>query len=543
MGKRPLTLFCPAFGWAMRLARGALDPQRRHLWRRLAGAVLAACFISLLVALWHPVYRFTGLLQVGQDAAARALAVVREQPVLVYEGGYDGQYSAQLACDPSLRSPELHTAIDALPYRARRILMPATAWVLGLGRPEWAIQIFPWLNIVCWFALALVLWAMLQADRRWLGVVAWAGVMFSAGALASVRYSLTDLPSLLLFIFALRAVQAGRQGRMAAWFGASILARETMVIGILGLLPGRGASADRLFRTGFAIIAAVVPFGCWLAYVHWSAGTSEASAGVRNFAWPGVGLVGDWIEEIAHATSGNERVLGVKSLVATLGLTLQAVFLLVCWRPQDRWWRVGAGMAALMFVLGPAVWEGYFGAVLRVMLPLQLACTILAIEHRRSAWWLLLLNLSIPAALADAAPQFDSAELAVVRHGDVAAVMRTGAGCYMPESLRKDHWVWTAQEAQCRLRIWSESDAVEVLMSMRVRALDERELVVAWSGGELWRGRVGRDWTLVTLPAVPAKRGELVLTLHSDSPAVRGGSAGDVRLFSVCLLNPQIELR
>ena len=36
------------------------------------------------------------------------------------------------------------------------------------------------------------------------------------------------------------------------------------------------------------------------------------------------------------------------------------------------------------------------------------------------------------------------------------------------------------------------------------------------------------------------QRGELVLTLHSDSPAVRGGSAGDVRLFSVCLLNPQI---
>jgi len=196
-----------------------------------------------------------------------------------------------------------------------------------------------------------------------------------------------------------------------------------------------------------------------------------------------------------------------------------------------------------MLVLGPAVWEGFPGASPRVLLPLLLVCNVLALERRRAAFWLLLFNLSVPSGLLELEPMPDPGEFLAVRSTAGAAVLRTGDGCYVPESLGKDHWAWTAQDAQCRLRLWPEAGGAAVALTMRVRALDERELVVAWSGGELWRGRVGRDWTLVKLPAVPAKSGELVLTLHSDSPAVRAGSEGDARLFSVCLLNPQIELR
>ncbi len=540
MGNRLLRFLGPAIDGVKPYVCRAAEPRLCRHWRRLAGVALAACFVSLLVSLWHPVYRFSGLLQVGQDAAARSLAVVREQPVFVYEEGYDGQYYAQLACDPTLRTPELRTAIDTLPYRARRILMPALAWTLGLGRPERAIQIYPWLNIVCWFALALVLWPVLQADRSWLGVVAWAGVLFSAGALTSVRYSLTDLPALLLLVLAFRAAQAGRSGRMAAWFGAGLLVRETLVVGAWGLFPKSCDKLSGLVRTAGWIVLAGLPLVLWLIYIGWQAG--QPSGGTGNFALPLCGLIGRWRESLAGLHAAVDPRLAWSSLLATIAVTAQLFYLVIFCDWRSCWWRLGCGSALLALVLGSAVWEGFPGATPRVLLPLLLVCNVLVIERRHAAFWLLLFNLSVPSGLLELEPMPDLRELAAVRSPAGAAVLRSGDGCYAPESLRKDRWVWTAQDADYRLRIWPMAGDAVVGLTVRVRALDERELVVSWAGGELWRGRIGRDWSLVRLPAVLAKRGELLLKFHSDSPAVRAGLAGDVRLFSVCLLNPQIEL-
>jgi hypothetical protein len=540
MGNRLLRLIGSAIYGVKPYVYSASEPQLCRHWRRLVGVVLAACFASLLAALWHPVYRFTGLLQVGQVASARALAVVHEQPVFVYEEGYDGQYYAQLACDPTLRAPELRTAIDTLPYRARRILMPALAWTLGLGRPERAIQIYPWLNIVCWFALALVLWPVLQADRRWLGVAAWAGVLFSAGALTSVRYSLTDLPALLLLALALRAAQAGKPRRMAAWFGAGLLARETLVVGAWGLCPKACDKPSGLLRMAGWIVLAGLPLGLWLIYIGWQVG--QPSGGTGNFAPPLCGLIGRWRESLAGLHAAVDPRLAWTSLLATIAVTAQLLYLAISRDWRSCWWRLGCGSALLALVLGSAVWEGFPGATPRVLLPLLLACNVLAIERRHAAFWLLLFNLSVPSGLLELEPMPDLGELAAVRSSAGAAVLRTGEGCYAPESLRKDRWVWTAQDAHYRLRIWPAACDAAVGLAVRVRALDERELVVSWAGGELWRGRIGRDWSLVRLPVVQAKRGELVLKFHSDSLAVRAGSAGDARSFSVCLRNPQIEL-
>ena len=316
------------------LARRLVGAGAGPRWRRLLGGVFVAGFVALMVAQWHPVYRFTTLLQCGQDAMSRAMPALREQPVAVYEGGYDGQYYVQLACDPSLRAAELGTAVDTLSYRARRILLPAVAWGLGGGSAERAVQIYPWLNIVCWFALATLLWPLLQAGERWLGLAAWGGVLFSAGVLASVRYALTDLPALLLLVLAVRAAVAGRSGRMAAWFGASLLTRETMLVSAWGLLPKAWGSGRGLWRAGLCVALAGLPLLLWLLYVKWQIGAS--GAGVRNFAWPGAGLLGEWVEELGFAASWEYPWLGIASLLATVGLTAQAVFVLSDWRPTDR---------------------------------------------------------------------------------------------------------------------------------------------------------------------------------------------------------------
>ena len=521
--------------------RKLAEPRFGPVLRRLVGVGLVAGFVAMIVSFWHPVYRLTGSLQIDARNEARALAVVREQPVAFADGGYDGQYYAQLACDPSLRSPELRTAIDTLPYRARRILLPAVAWGLGLGRPERAIQIYSWLNIVCWFGLAALLWPLLQAGRGWRGLVAWAGVMFSAGALTSVRYALTDLPALLLFVLAMRAAQAGRPGRAAGWFGASLLTRETMLVGAWGLCPKPCDKPAGLARAAAWIALAALPLALWLAYILWRVGPS--GGGVGNFAWPISGFIGRWRESWAGLHSAPDPLLAWARLLATVATTAQLVFLLMRFTPQERWWRAGAGFAVLLLLLGNAVWEGFPGASPRVLLPLLLACNALVVFRGRAAVWLLLLNLSVPAGLLEMMPQADVQVLAAERGRAGAAVLRADAGCYGPEHVKASCWVWTAQEAQWRLRFWPDAGETQAIVSARVRALDERELVISWAGGELWRGRVGKGWTPVRLRPLPIERGTIVLTLHSDRPAVREGPNADARLFSVCLLNPKIEWR
>ncbi len=514
----------------------------RGHWPRVVGLVLVAGFVASLVALWHPVYRFTALLQMDAANKTRMLPTLRGEPVALSPfGGYDGQYYAQLACDPTLRTPELRTSIDSLPYRARRILVPALAWVLGGGRPGVAVQAYTWINIGCWFWLAVLLWRLLGADQ-WRGLAAWTGVMFASGTLVSVRFSLTDLPGLVLFVAAMAAVERGRGRSAMAWFGASLLARETMLVGAWGLVSKAWERAPgRLWHNGLMLVLAVLPLALWLVYVGWQVGPS--GTGVRVFGWPGAGLIGDWREEWALVCTGENRLLVWASLLSTVALTVQAVFMVVQFRPDDRWWRVGAGYVVLMLVLGPAVWEGIAGAALRVLLPLLLVCNVMVVRNRFSSWWLLALNLSVGVGLMEMAPMPDEREMAAVRTQQTAVVLRAETGCYGPERWRESRWVWTEQDAEWQLQSWVGACAMEATLCLKMRALDERELVVSWAGGELWRGRVGKKWTPVRLSPLPVQDGRVTLNFRADSPAVREGTQHDARLLSVCLLNPRIELQ
>ena len=104
---------------------------------RAAGLAAAVFFLVLVARFWHPVYGFTSLIQLDGTNDDLKIAAFREHPVFVYPGaaGYDGLYYAQIAYDPTLRSPELPRAMDNFAYRARRILPPALAWLFAAGQP------------------------------------------------------------------------------------------------------------------------------------------------------------------------------------------------------------------------------------------------------------------------------------------------------------------------------------------------------------------------------------------------------------------------
>ena len=161
----------------------------------LAAAALAVIAFALLAGrFWHPYYGFTKFVQLDAADARSGIPEIREHPVFAYDGfnGYDGAAYTQIAFYPLLDSPDLQPALGNVPYRARRILGSALAWVLAAGNPARIANTYAALNLAVWLVLAVTLWRVLPVRdaRSWL---AWAGVMFSAGALHSVRLALTDL--------------------------------------------------------------------------------------------------------------------------------------------------------------------------------------------------------------------------------------------------------------------------------------------------------------------------------------------------------------
>jgi hypothetical protein len=330
--------------------------------------------------LYRPATGFTTLILFGGQFEGTALPAVRAVPHHIEAGaGYDGQFYAQLALDPFLRSEEITSAVDNPGYRGRRILLPWTAYVLGLGQPWYVLQVFALLNVICWLLLGIVLFRWLPA-RSIYATLAWIAIMFGEGLLASMRHSLVDGPSMLLLALAVRAVEDNRRGMATAILAASGLARETNLIGSVILVPEKPGTLKVLILRAFLVVA---PFALWTAYL-WTLQFSS-DLGARNFDWPAVAYFDKWrvavdaLEREGWATYAKFSVFGL------VGLTTQALVLIGLRKWRSAWWRLGIAYVVLMLFIGPAVWEGHPGAIARVLIPMTVAFNVLLPRNR---WFL-----------------------------------------------------------------------------------------------------------------------------------------------------------
>lgn len=363
-------------------------------------AVIVVLFLAAVARFHDPETGFTTLIVFGEQFQERALPALRALPHRVYEGsGYDGQFYAQLALEPLLRSADLSEALDSLPYRARRILLSWTAYVLGAGRPAWVVEAYALQNIGFWLLLGALLlrWLPPVNLRHWF---AWSACLLGAGAVASVRQALTDLPSAALVTLAYVVSETRFVVVAGAVLGVSGLARETNLLGVAGIdWPDLWRSRRR--RSGLiALVLAVLPIVMWLGYMAHVMGPRAWRAGEDNVGLPFAGLAvyvqRAWYD-IAFSGWAAASILGLVCLASTLW---QAAYL--TWRAEwhDRWWRLGMVYALLMVGLGFQVWEGNPGASVRALLPMTLAYNILIV---RSRWfWPLLVagNVAVVPAFA-----------------------------------------------------------------------------------------------------------------------------------------------
>jgi hypothetical protein len=320
---------------------------------------------------------FTSLIRFGAPRENARHSSLNSLPIATVYGsnGYDGQFYAQIALDPLLRGPELERVLDAPAYRARRILLPAVASILGIGNPWWTLQIYALLNFACWLTLG---WLLMQevGTGDWRSFARWSACMFSMGVLESVRQSLVDLPALLLLVLALRSHKSSQWLTSSFWLALANLTKETSLLATVALHGEKIICPNHSKRSWFAIALATLPFALWSWYV-WSrfrSGTPDSSLG--NLSWPFFGVWAQIKLSVHEILSGNLDSRYTMALAAVLGLGLQSAYL---WKSRDwhsPWWRIGASFAVLLIFLSPWVWSGYW-AVCRAVLPLTVAFNIL----------------------------------------------------------------------------------------------------------------------------------------------------------------------
>jgi hypothetical protein len=346
---------------------------------RLAYWLTALLFAGLVLAKFDPRTGFTSLIRFGEAHAATRLPALQADRIATVPNshGYDGQFYAQIALDPTLRDPALATALDAPAYRARRIAAPAAAYLAGAGQTGPVLQAYAVLNVLCWAAFAWLLYREIppesgHAFARW-----FAGV-FSLGVLDSVRQSLVDLPALLALLLAVAAVRRGSVGRAGVLSAIGHLTKETNLLATLALAAFPRPSVRRL--AFFAFSAA--PLGAWMAYVATRLPPGEAGFG--NFTWPALGALDQLRTSMTEITRGNLDSRHLFAPFAILGLIVQAGVLLRHRDLTNPWWRIGIAYAALLLFLGPWVWSGYWAAC-RAVLPLTIAFNLLLPANR--AFW------------------------------------------------------------------------------------------------------------------------------------------------------------
>lgn len=513
---------------------------RRHALV-LAGLAAVVAFAVLAGRFWHPYYGFTRWLQLDEPDAKVAVTALRAQPVFVYPGenGYDGAAYVQIAYHPALDSAELSTAIGNVPYRARRILGSALAWLVAGGNPAHIANLYAGLNLAVWLGLAVLLWRVLPVSdgRSWL---AWAGVMFSAGALHSVRLALTDLLGAALVVAALALAERGRARGGLAALALAGLARETALIAVTGLFRGPWTKARSWLANAARTAAVALPLVAWMAYIRWRVG--PADQGLGNLTLPAVGWAEKWGEVFRiYGRAPDFRWLNTTTLLATIALTVQAAWLLRRGRPDCAWWRVGIVNVALMVLLGTAVWEGQPGAATRVLLPMSIAFAVVAVRERAGWGWIVAGSLSVFSGVL--------ALWHVPHHADELAAGRTPRGAYLVRlvdgwsGVERDGrraWAWAGTRGELLVQLPGTARA-EARVRLKVRALTARDLEIRDAAGRRWRGQVGANLMPVEFAALVPAGGRLRLIFESKVPPVSEGAQPDARQLGFAVYDVRIE--
>ncbi len=349
--------------------------------------VIFCALVPTMFATKHYVLRhdLSQLINFGAAFQARELPEVQAlRPVIYPQDGYDGQFYAQIALDPTLRKPGLAGAIDNPIFRAQRITLPTLAYALGAGRPASVLFAYALLNLVFWYVLlaALLWWLRAATARDFLAVFA---IMLTSGVLTSIQLSLTDLPAGVIGFLGLCAGEVSSVPLLAT----AILTKPSAGLFLIRYLIPLPGTARAWGKPAGLIALALTPMALWLVYIMHTLNTPLNDAqniGIPFVAWCECAIQkcqnlfrAPFIFYFLYITPGEWLLFEFLTFVS---LTVQAAMLLL--RPfwRDPLSAVGALFAMLYFCLENAVLSGEQETA-RNLIPMTIAFNlILARKYR-----------------------------------------------------------------------------------------------------------------------------------------------------------------
>jgi hypothetical protein len=350
------------------------DPLTPGAPRAWVVAVVASVLAVLIAVNSLRVFEWDATAFIGFGEEAIATRVYAEEvlgPVELRRAqGHDGKFFFVQAIDPWVLDPARATELLEPPvYRSQRMLYPVLAGFGGLLGPEaivWGLLI---VNVL---GLAIGTWATAKLSNL-LGASAWWGLAFAAnaGLIFDLQNSGAGIVAACLAMVGVLMLYEGRYLFAIAPLAAAVLAREVMLVTVLGLVVWHWGEGRR--RIG--LLTLTVPgvlFGSWYLYLVARLGSDESS--VRAFSAPFVGMV-------QAIPAWTQRPANMVAALAVISLMIVFVY---------RWWysRTALGWAFVGFVplalvLSDRVWAQMFDFSRALAPGLTAAVLLIFIEYPR----------------------------------------------------------------------------------------------------------------------------------------------------------------
>jgi len=374
--------FSPHYNWCEKL----MQKQLGLFGKGIVLIILVSLPILILIRNFSPQSGFTKLIFFGQKFEHTRLKEINElAPPTESKWGYDGQFYAQLAINPSLTRNDLEIALDNPVYRAKRIGMAVLAFCLGFGKPAWILQVYALLNFAFWLTLlaALYYFVGIKNYRDFLLAIS---LLWTTGTLTSLARALTDLPAAVL---SLLAVFSNSRYVGSSFLGMAALFRETSVLSFFSIMW-----LDQKQKTVWRQLLAyglimTLPIMIWILYVNSRMNAGEA-LGISNFSFPFLATLQKLYNSVREVLLGfpnctiHSRVYLVFELISPLSLIIQSAYFFIKPRIHSKMWRLGIGFAILLFCLGGSIWVEQLG-YLRSVLLLTICFNLLIHEYERGA--------------------------------------------------------------------------------------------------------------------------------------------------------------
>jgi hypothetical protein len=259
------------------------ESQARGVLREALGPVLIALagyLVILFVILRSFGFNPTAQIFIGDAWGGQRFWT--PSPYVHHGFGYDGQFFYYLAHDPLLRAADPQAFLDHPAYRYGRILYPALAWLVALGRPE----ALPWAMLGLNLVAALVGTAATVALLRSLGArpVLALGFAFSPAIVLGLIADLAEPTSLALVAVGLALYLRDRHRAAGLALALATLAREVTALVPLGFAAH--AAARRQWRRAAVYALPLALPVAWHLWVWARLGALPFSQSPANFGPP-----------------------------------------------------------------------------------------------------------------------------------------------------------------------------------------------------------------------------------------------------------------